>query len=96
MQRVRASQLELTLQVRESDVEVDHGHLGRGMSEQFHQRGKINAAAKHFAGVGVAELMRNDPAGNADGSTNLVEIGAELADEHGLGGRPCQQSTVWR
>ena len=94
MQRVRASRLELTLQVGESDVEVDHGHLGGGMAEEFHQCGKIDTTAKQFAGVGVSELMRDDASGDARGGGNFMQIGAELADEHLPGTRPCQQTTV--
>ena len=42
----------------------------------------------------MTQLMRNDAAGNADGSRHLVQIGAELANEHVPGSRPCQQVAV--
>ena len=95
MPGMRAGQVELALKIGERDVEVDHGHLGGGMAEQFHQGGKINAAAKHLAGIGMAELMRNNAAGDAGGGRSLVQIAAELADEHVPGGGPCQQSAIW-
>ena len=94
MSGVRAGQVELTLQVGERDVEIDHGHLGGGMAEQFHQGRQIDAAAEHLAGIGVTELMRNDATGNAGGSRHLVQIGAELANEHVPGSRPRQQMAV--
>ena len=67
MPGLRAGQVELPLQVGEGDVEVDHGHLGGSMAEQFHQCRKIDATTKHLAGVSVAELVRDDVAGNARG-----------------------------
>ena len=50
MAGMRAGQVELTLQIGERDVEIDHGHLGRVMAEQFHQGRNINAATEHLAG----------------------------------------------
>ena len=96
MQRVGASQLELTLQVRESDVEVDHGHFGGGMAEELHQRGKIHAAAKEFAGVGMSKLMGDNTNGNASGGRNFVQIRAELANERVSRSRPRQQTMILR
>ena len=94
MQRVGACQLELALQVGESDVEVDHGHLGGGMAEDLHQSGKIHAAAKELAGVGMSKLMGDNPSGNAGGGRNFVQIGAKLANERVPGSGPRQQVAI--
>src|SRR6516164_9324504 len=94
MQRVRASQLELALQVREGDVEVDHGHLGGGMAENLHESGKIHAAAKEFAGVGVSELMGDDASGKAGSGTDFIQIGAKLANEGVPGSGARQQMAI--
>ena len=96
MQRVRASQLELALQVREGDVEVDHGHLGGGMAEHLHQCREVHTAAKHFGGIGVAELMRDNASGKAGSGTDLVQVRAELADERVSRSRPRQQTMILR
>ena len=94
MQRVRASQLELTLQVRESDVEVDHGHFGRGMAEHLHQCGEVHTAAKHLGGIGMSELMRDDASRKAGSGTDFIQIRAELANERVSGSGPRQQTAI--
>ena len=64
------------------------------MTEQFHQCRKIDSAAKHLAGIGVSELMRDDAAGNARRSSSFAQVGAQLADEYLPGTRPRHQMTV--
>ena len=93
MARVRAGQLELALQVGESDVEIHHGHLGRGVAEQLHEGGKIYAGAKHLAGIGVTQLMRNDAAGMPAAAQTSCRYAAELANE-GLPGCGTGQQTA--
>ena len=39
--RLRAGQMELALQVGQRDIEVQHGHVWRGVTEQFHDGGEI-------------------------------------------------------
>ena len=53
MAGLRAGQMKLALQISQGDFEIQHGHLGRGVAEQFHDGGKIHAGTKHLAGVGV-------------------------------------------
>src|SRR5262245_46942575 len=64
------------------------------MTEQFHQCRKIDSAAKHLAGIGVSELMRDDAAGNARRSSSFAQVGAQFADEYLPGTRPRHQMTV--
>ena len=96
MAGMRAGLVELALQVGERDIEIDHGHSGRGVAEQFHQDREIEAAVKHFAGIGVAELMGDDAGGNAGGGRSFVQIGAQLAKQHLAGSRPRQQMAIRR
>jgi len=42
----------------------------------------------------MAELMRNDAAGNTGGGGSFVEIRAELADKHVPGSRSSQQAAI--
>ena len=76
MPAMRAGQIELALQVGERDVEIDHGHLGGPMAEQFHQGRNVNAATEHLAGVGVTELVRNNGARDAGSRSRLAHISA--------------------
>lgn len=87
MAGMRAGQVELALQVGERDIEIDHGHLGGVMAEQFHQDRNINAATEHLAGIGVTELVRNNGARDAGSRSHLAEISAQLPDEHPPGNR---------
>src|ERR1035437_802513 len=72
MARLRAGQMKLALQISQGDVEIQHSHLGRGVTEQLHDRKKLYAGTKHLTGVGVAHLMRNDAFPNARLGTHLV------------------------
>ena len=83
-------------QVGESDVEVDHGHLGGGMAEHLHQCREVHTAAKHFGSIGVTELMRDNASGKAGSGTDLVQVRAELADERVSRSRPRQQTMILR
>ena len=54
--RLRSSQVEFTLQIGLCDFDVSHGHLGRGVAEQFHQRGETHARAQYFSGICMSPM----------------------------------------
>ena len=63
--RLRASQLELALEIGQGHIHIAHGHARIGVAEQFHDRGEAHAGAKHFRSVSVAQLMRDDTGGQS-------------------------------
>ena len=66
--------MKLALQVSQGDVEIQHGHVGRAVAEQFHEGGKAYTGAKHLGGIGVAKLMRNDARGKARRDGHLLQV----------------------
>ena len=44
------------------------------MTEEFHDAGKAYARAEHECGVGMSELMRDDPRGDILGLTTLTHL----------------------
>ncbi len=72
MARFRARQLKFALKIRQSYIKVLHGHLGRGVAEQFHQGWKANASSKHFCGIGMPQLMWDDADGKAKRMADLM------------------------
>jgi len=64
------------------------------MAENLHESGKIHAAAKEFAGVGVSELMGDDASGKAGSGTDFIQIGAKLANEGVPGSGARQQMAI--
>ena len=63
------------LQVGLSDLQVLKGHLGAGVAEHLHECGKADAGAEHFCGVGVAILMRHEPASGTQRSVFSLPSG---------------------
>jgi hypothetical protein len=55
------------------------------VAEQFHQGRKIDAAAKHLAGVGVSELMRDDAPGRR---RLLAGLESHVIEQDGLSTEP--------
>ena len=51
-----ASQLELALEIGEGDIDVAHSHGRIDVTEQLHQDGEADAAAKHLCGVGMPAI----------------------------------------
>ena len=80
MSRLRVRQMELTLQIVRGDIDVAHGHLWIGMAEQLHERGQGYAGTNHFTRVCVPKLVRNDAAGDTDGSRDFLQTGPQLFD----------------
>ena len=79
--------MQFALQVSEGDIEIQHGHVGRGVTEQFHDGGEIHSGAKHLTGISVSELVRNDALGNAGRGGPLVQVCTEVAQQGLLGVR---------
>ena len=71
-------QMKLAFEVGQSDVDIEHGHVGRTVSEQFHHRGKAYAGTQHLRGIGVPELMGNDLGWQTRGETDLMQVVAKL------------------
>ena len=69
------------LQVGLSDLQVLEGHLRADVAEQSHERGKADAGAEHFCGIGVAILMRDEVASDSDSSDGIAEGGTEAANQ---------------
>jgi hypothetical protein len=85
--------MKLTLQISQSNLEIQHGHLWRGVTEQFHDGNKLYAGTKHLAGIGVAKLVRNDAFGDACLGTHRMQVSAEGADQ-GIPGAGAGQQTA--
>ena len=81
MPRLRASQLELALEIGQGHIHVAHGHARIGVAEQFHDRGEADAGTKHFRSVGVAQPMRDDTGGQADRVTGQMQVIAETREK---------------
>ena len=60
-------QVELSLQVLLSDLDIAQGHTDVFVAEQLHERRQADAHTEHFSGVGVPELVRRH-VGRAVGS----------------------------
>jgi hypothetical protein len=88
--------MQFALQVSEGDIEIQHGHVGRGVTEEFHDGGEIHSGAKHLTGIGVSELVRNDALSNARRGGHLVQVSAEVAQQGLLGAGTGQQASVSR
>ena len=67
---------------------------GEAWPRTFIRAGKIHAAAKEFAGVGMSKLMGDNTSGNAGGGRNFVQIGAQLTKERVPGSGPGQQAAI--
>ncbi len=63
MPGMRASDLELALEVGKSDLDITHGHVGVDVSEEFHEHGEADAGTQHLRGISVSKLVRNDGRG---------------------------------
>jgi hypothetical protein len=66
------------------------------MTEEFHDAGKAHASAEHECGVGMSELMWNDPRGDACRSGDRVEGLTKSANQHFPPARPRQKEAVGR
>ncbi len=94
MPRLRASQLELALEVGQGHIHVAHGHTRIGVAKQFHDRGEADAGTKHFRPVGVAQLMRDDTGGQAGRVTGQVQIVAETREKRDSRSMPCEEPPI--
>ena len=81
MSRLRASQLELPLEIGQGHIHIAHGHARIGVAEQFHDRGKAHAGTEHFRSVGMAQLMRDDTGGQAGRVTGQMQVIAETREK---------------
>ncbi len=77
--------MKLALEIRQGDVHIAHGHIGRVVPEQFHYSGETDPQANHFRGVGVSNLMRNDTGRQVKRMTDLMQVIAELTNERFFG-----------
>ena len=68
----------LALQIRQSDPEIAQGHVWRTMPEEFHDAGEAYAGAEHESGIGITQLMRDDPSGDSRRSGDFVQRFADL------------------
>lgn len=94
MSGVGAGELKLALQIGEGDVDVAHGHIRIGMSEQLHQDREADSGAKHLRSVGVPELVGNDGCGQTEGRANLMQVIAQLVDEGVLAAGPREEALI--
>ena len=69
-----AGEMKLALQICRSNLEIQHGHFGRGVTEQLHNRKKLHAGTTHLAGIGVPHLKGNDAFRNARLGTDGVQV----------------------
>ena len=81
MPRLRASRLELVLQIGRGNLDVPHGHPWLLMAEEFHESRYSYARADHLACIGVSELVRNDAGGGTGRGTDFVQVEAQLTDQ---------------
>src|ERR1035437_2220316 len=92
--RLRAGLMKLALQIRQSNLEIQHGHLGRGVTEQLHDRNKLYAGTKHLSGIGVTKLVRNDALRNACLGTYRMQVSADFTDQGFPGAGAGQQPAI--
>ena len=86
----------VTLQISLSELGVEHGHLGGGVAEQLHERGKADAGAKHLGGVSMAEHVGRDDSINAQESPHLSKFATKFPQQGGAVMTACQEPPVWR
>ena len=87
----------LALQIRQSDSEIAHGHVWRAMPEEFHDAGKAYAGAEHECGIGMSELMRDDPRGDSRRGGDFVQRFADSTKQHLPSVGPRQKEAIgWR
>lgn len=96
MPRFGTSLLEFPLEIIQGHLDIEHSHVGRSVAGQFHQSGKTDASAKHFRGIGMPQLVRDDASRQAQSMTDLVQIAAELSNEGILGAAPGQEPAIGR
>ena len=48
------------------------------MPEEFHDAGEAYAGAEHESGIGITQLMRDDPSGDSRRSGDFVQRFADL------------------
>jgi hypothetical protein len=56
MAGLRSGQVELTLQVVVSDLDVAHGHVSLHVTQEGHQCRQTDASANQLGGIGVATI----------------------------------------
>lgn len=66
--------MKLTLKVGQGDVKILHGHIGRVVAKQFHDRREAHAGAKHFCCVCVPQLMRDDARWEVKGEAHFMQV----------------------
>ena len=64
---------ELTLYIGQGNIEMAHGHLGRLMTEKFHNNGQAGTGSEHLSGKRMPKLMRHNTGLDADVSGDLVQ-----------------------
>ena len=86
MAGLRASHLELVLQIVRGNLDVPHGHPWVRVAKEFqasvvgdHLR-EGYARADHFTCVGVSKLVRNNAGGDTGRCRDFVQVIAQLAD----------------
>ena len=81
---------ELALEILLGDLEILQGHVRALVTEQFYNSGKANASAQHLSPVCVSKLVWDDAGGNSDRRDDLLQRGAEPANQHVTAARPRQ------
>jgi hypothetical protein len=76
------SQVKLALEILLGDLKILQGHVRALVAEKFDDRGKADAGAQHLSSICVSKLVRDDADGNADGSCDVSQGGAQSANQH--------------
>ena len=82
--------VELALEILLGDLEILQGHMGALVTEELYYRRKADAGAQHLSPVCVSKLVWDDAGGNSDRRDDLVQRGAEPANQHVTAARPRQ------
>jgi hypothetical protein len=77
--------VELTLEILLSDLEILQSHVRTLVTEEFYDCRKADAGAQHLSSVGVSKLVRDNADGNSDSGHDFFQCRPEPANHHVTG-----------
>ena len=96
MPRMRASQLELPLEIGQGHIHIAHGHARIGVAEQSHDGSEAHAGTEHLGSIGMPQLVGNDIGGQAGRVTGQMQVIAETREKRYSRSMPGQEPSVVR